>query len=72
MNLYQVLAIHVMVVGLVFWWGMLTVGVQVSLTPSYWIAFPSLHVRVCAWSYYIFLCHVQLRSVEGLLFSGRY
>lgn len=36
---------------------------------SYWVTPPILDVRVCAWSYGILLCCVQLLSLGGLLFS---
>lgn len=37
---------------------------------SYWVALPSLDMRVTAWSYCILLCHVWLMSLGDLLFSG--
>lgn len=36
---------------------------------TYWVASPTLDVKLCAWSYSIVLCHVLLTSLEVLLFS---
>ena len=49
-------------------------GVSLTLLPaletSYWVASPTLDMRVCVWSYCILLCHVWLMSLGGLIFSG--
>ena len=57
------------------WWGLLTVGVGVSLTllptlKTFFLLLGCLALRVCAWPYCILLCHIGLMSLEGLLFLG--
>lgn len=37
---------------------------------SHWVASSSLHVMVCAWSYWSLLCYIGLMSLGGMLFSG--
>lgn len=65
--------------GLIWWGGgLLTVGVGISQTllpalrtlSPYWVAFLSLHVRVCSWSFCYLLCCVKLITLGGPLSAG--